>query len=290
MTATPNTSKPKTNASSSPRVKILDQVVIGRSLNLDLCEDAIHITPDFIAVIDGASSFTAKTNTVPPTPGRIATDLIKNAINAFPPTIKARDAINALTVAIATNNIFPLNDVPAAAVTIVSISRREIWQVGSTAFMEIGHQDTPVQRPYPLDIPMARLRAGYIRHLLTTTGIPSEILAETDPARDLILPFLRANVTNRNSLGPDGYGAITNTRVPDEHLIIYPIKGETGKAEIIIHTDGYPATKLTLASAETHLNNLLVEDPLCIGPLVDVKGKHPKDVSYDDRAYLRVKL
>ena len=57
---------------------------------------------------------------------------------------------------------------------------------------------------------------------------------------------------------------------------------------VVLASDGYPRILPTLAASEEALAGLLAADPLCIGPLCGTKGVRPGNVSFDDRAYVRL--
>ena len=63
-----------------------------------------------------------------------------------------------------------------------------------------------------------------------------------------------------------------------------------GVSQVVITSDGYPRILPSLQQSEDLLARLLAEDPLCIGPLRSTKGVKPGNASFDDRAYLRIRL
>jgi hypothetical protein len=58
--------------------------------------------------------------------------------------------------------------------------------------------------------------------------------------------------------------------------------------ELVIASDGYPVIERSLARSEATLARLLAKDPWCVGELLGTKGVGPGQVSFDDRAYLRL--
>lgn len=270
----------------SPSTTLLEHHLQGKHPNEARCEDSIYVGRDFLAVVDGSTTVGVHQQQCPSS-GRLASQLIVQTIDSFSPNVTAREAVDILTHVIVSDKTFDEKDAPAAAVAIVSLSRREIWQVGNITAWEVG-VEKPVVWENPMDVHVAACRGAYLRHIMLTTGIPEEALAANDPGRDIILPFLRAGKTHRNALGPEGYGCITNTPVPDEHLHVYRLKSSPGETELVLHTDGYPRTCGTLLEAEETLFELLIQDPLCMNLLPRTKGVIPGNHSYDDRAYLRV--
>ena len=60
--------------------------------------------------------------------------------------------------------------------------------------------------------------------------------------------------------------------------------------EIVLATDGYPFLKPTLAESEAALRELLRQDPMLVSLYQATKGIMQGNCSFDDRAYLRVKI
>ncbi len=61
-------------------------------------------------------------------------------------------------------------------------------------------------------------------------------------------------------------------------------------SELVMASDGYPVIAETLARSESELARLLGLDPWCVNELAGTKGVLDGQVSFDDRAYLRVRL
>jgi hypothetical protein len=60
--------------------------------------------------------------------------------------------------------------------------------------------------------------------------------------------------------------------------------------DLVLASDGYPEILPTLAETEARLAELLAEDPSCVGVLRGTKGVMAGQISFDDRAYLRLRL
>jgi hypothetical protein len=71
-------------------------------------------------------------------------------------------------------------------------------------------------------------------------------------------------------------------------VVVHPVPEEID--ELVIASDGYPFIGETLAASESELARLLAIDPWCVAELAGTKGVRPGQVSFDDRAYLRVRL
>jgi len=74
--------------------------------------------------------------------------------------------------------------------------------------------------------------------------------------------------------------------VPDSLIVVHPLPENVG--QVILASDGYPDILPTLVASEAHLARLLTRDPWCVNELRGTKGVAEGQISYDDRAYLRL--
>lgn len=269
--------------------RVIESSVIGKKHDQNLCEDAVVVTSDFAAVIDGVTDKTGY-DYAGVTGGRFAALILADAIRGLPRDVDGRTAINLLTdalrTAVASFSGAPANG-PAAVVVIYSAHRREVWQVGDATFSELGLQ--PLRQPVPLLIDEVHCRIrSTVLHQLLAEGVPADVLARTDPGRAEILPTLTSQHLHRNKPGMFGFGAIDGTPVPDEFVETYWLDDDV--TELVLFSDGYPAAYRTLAEAETQLTVLLAADPLCINELQGTKALNPELLSFDDRSYLRFSI
>jgi len=58
----------------------------------------------------------------------------------------------------------------------------------------------------------------------------------------------------------------------------------------VLASDGYPDLKETLAASEERLQEILDDDPLLFRKYKATKGMHEGNVSFDDRAYVKLKV
>jgi hypothetical protein len=254
-------------------------------------EDGMAASPFYAAVIDGATSTRsvtsgATTADLPGTPGRMAMETIRQCIAGFPPGLTLRQTADWLTEAVRSLwEIYePLGQRPTASVVLYSAARREVWQVGDCPFLLDGVEYRGAKA---VDRLLANLRARTTRRLLAEGRSTDELLA-TDPGRQAILPYLRAQVRLQNAAPTQrrAFGVVDGSEIPDAHLRVYPLT--EGPHSLILASDGYPQLLDTLEATEAHLHELLAADPLCIGPLLGTKGVRPGAASYDDRTYLRL--
>lgn len=264
---------------------IIEAQVVAKGPDRSHCEDVLFVGEDFVAVIDGATDKSGVT-VGGRSPGRAAAIACQEALGNLEPESAARHAIDVLSESVARIGAPRRADRPSAAICIFSRHRREVWQVGDVEFAFFPDQRRPVVRKR-IDVVVAEARAAFM-HALLAEGATVEELRVEDPGRELVLDLLAKQYVFRNRLGPYGYGAIDGLRVPDELLVVTQVPD--GARELVIHSDGYPVTLPTLAEAERELGRLLEEDPLCIDALRGTKAVAPGNASFDDRAYVRLRL
>ncbi|MFF2652223.1 hypothetical protein [Streptomyces sp. NPDC058045] len=260
--------------------------VIPKSGDADLCEDGFTTGSHFAAVVDGATDKTgARFDGL--TGGRFVMRTITDAIPSLSPDSDAQTAVTALTRAVAASlpEELPADIRPSASVTIYSALRREVWQVGDVGFWFKG---LPHQQPRKeVDRINASMRAAVLKAELLR-GTTEQELARTDPGRSAILPLLRrqSSFANNPKAGRLAHAVIDGRPVPGKLVTVRQVPDHI--TEVVLASDGYPAILPTLADAESHLDTLLAQDPLCMGELMGTKGVSPGNTGFDDRTYLRL--
>jgi hypothetical protein len=173
---------------------------------------------------------------------------------------------------------------PVAHVGIYSIARNEIWQISDVAYWHSGMSHSIPEKL--VDHHSSGLRAAILNAELIR-GATLDELASNDIGRKAIEPILtrQALFCNNTAAGEWAYGAIDGRKVPKELIRVHAIADQI--TELVLASDGYPAIYGSLRETEENLKNLLLKDPLCIGPLRSTKGVKPGQVSFDDRSYIR---
>ncbi|WP_241519610.1 hypothetical protein [Bifidobacterium callitrichidarum] len=198
----------------------------------------------------------------------------------------------------------PVERLQANAV-VYSVRHHEAWLFGDCQIMVNGVQIPTIKR---VDELLGELRAFITLALReqngqdrASSGAPSDVPANGspysrpdspsdfppdsgDPARDMILPFLRLQSQFANKRGPYGYfvfDGFTDPTYPIRTVPIHP--GD----EVVLASDGYPLLKPTLDESEAELQRLKRDDPALIGEYRSTKGFTPGLDSFDDRTYLR---
>lgn len=175
-------------------------------------------------------------------------------------------------------------DRPCATFSLVHLQRREVWRVGDQHVL-VGPRAVPTLSRAEHDV--ARRRAELIRGMLAA-GRSREALQQHDAAREQIQELLHGLNRRRNVDQDGGFGAVDGSDVPRRFLEVHPIPVEV--EEVVLATDGYPEVFADLARTEANLQARLERDPLLIEDPPATKGRMHGAVSFDDRAYVRVRV
>lgn len=261
-------------------MSIIEQFIQGKQ-STETCEDAIAVTPHFVAVIDGSTSktpfrlFPAMSN------GRAASQLVKEfveqeakadcTVEEFCQGVTAhiRHAYDRLAVA-DDLALLPERRATASAV-IYSIGRRELWLIGDCQALIDGRL---YENGKPYEAVIAQQRASLIQH-----GTPP---AE---ARKTIEPqLIKAMEEGQNKTYAviDGFPIFMNG--------VRTISVGDSARELVLASDGYPFLRPTLEASEQALAHQLATDPQNIHTFVATKGLKTGFFSFDDRSYIRIAL
>lgn len=271
---------------------IIEQALTGKAGDASLCEDALVITPGFAAVIDGATSksplrFSGKTT------GRVAAELLSEVVAALPADATldrfVAEAGERFIVFYRCNGILERAAVePAyrltASVAVYSDARREVWSVGDCR-LRLG--DTVFMPEKAVDVRLAGKRAAAIEAYLAQGG-SLDALRVHDVGRMSIASELREQLSAQNNPElPEAYGVIDGFTPYAADVHCYRV--EPG-SEVVLSTDGYPLPLSTLSAAEHYLGEILRDDPLCFRRYKSTKGRYDGCLSFDDRAYVRLRV
>ena len=257
-------------------------------------EDGIIVTPYFAAVIDGATAKSTFTYEGKKT-GRLAMELALEAIRDFPKDIDAAEAIGRITEKIHDfyvehNLLDELKAEPGKRFTangvIYSYARNEVWQVGDCQCI-IGNLYSSNEKE--IDAIMANARA-VVNEVALLDGATMKDLESHDPGREFIYPFLQKQAVLQNCPVKGqrfAFPVFDGFPVQMEQVNIFQV----GDAEeVVLSSDGYPHLYSTLHESECYLADILEKDPLCIRLYKSTKGIKKGNCSFDDRAYLRIKI
>jgi hypothetical protein len=276
-------------------MRLVEKFIQSKTGNPETCEDGLVMTAHHIAVIDGATN---KTGTFfgSLSPGRMATLLASEAIEAFDPSITATEAISAINKHIHAwyqkEGILEMvqDYAPSrctASLVIYSDYRKELWFVGDCQALANGKS---YQFQKEADRVLSDLRAMVI-HVELSQGTTEEQLMEKDTSRERIVEFLKLQTKLQNSphISEFTYHVIDGfSETPEKQVEVVPIMAST--TEIVLSSDGYPHLLPTLAQTEADLAIVLKEDPLCYKRYRSTKGLYRGNLSFDDRSYIRFTL
>ena len=265
-------------------MQVVERFVAGKAVDPLLCEDAVVVTEGHAAVVDGATDITGRRYGVTGvTGGRWAMAACAEAVEALPEDADAETATARLTAALASE--LPPAERPSASVTVYSRRRRQVWQIGDVAFHYRG-LPAGIGRPRK---PVDRIAADFRAAVLAAEAAAGQLdLTTSDPGRLAARALISRQGALRNTLGPYGFAAIDGREVPAPLVVVHDVPDEVD--ELVLASDGYPEIRPTLAETEARLVELLAEDPHCVGVLRGTKGVMAGQVSFDDRAYLRLRL
>jgi hypothetical protein len=269
-------------------VHVVERFVAGKAGVPLGCEDAGVVTGGHAAIVDGATDITGRRYGVPGvTGGRWAMAACVAAVEALPEDADAAAATALLTSTLAQriDPDLPPALRPSASVTIYSRRRRQLWQIGDVAFHHAGLGAGSGRPRKSLDRIAADFRAAVIAAEAASGALD---LAIVDPGRLAARALISRQGALRNTVGPYGFAGIDGRAVPPSLVVVHDVPGHVD--EVVLASDGYPEVRATLAASEARLAELLAEDPHCVGALRGTKGVMAGQVSFDDRAYLRLRL
>ena len=243
----------------------------------DDCEDGIVVSNDFAAVIDGSTSKTPTRLDPSMKNGRFAMLLISEYIKQMPANYTMYDFCRDITLRIAeeynkrgiTERMaeHPEERLTASAI-VYSNCRKEVWMVGDCqAIIDGTYYDN--SKPYEQEIAMQRAT-------LIKKG-----MSPKDARRAIEPQLIKAMLEGQNLQ----YAVIDGTPIymPGTRIV-------KASHSVVLASDGYPTLLPTLSESEEALAQHLTEDPQNISDFVATKGLVESNISFDDRAYIKLTL
>ncbi|MBW3091411.1 hypothetical protein KIH79_00280 [Bifidobacterium sp. 82T10] len=289
-------------------MRVIERCCRGKKADQSLNEDGLIVTSSFAAVVDGVTSKSVR-RLWRPSGGVVAKNLLSNAIAALPANTTMRQAQTILDGRLRAQYDIAADDAALferepwerlqANAVIYSARRHEAWLFGDCQIMVNGVQTPTVKR---VDELLGELRSFAAQALALGDGSSraqdddmasvsasaatgrAETQGTDDPARDMILPFLRLQSRFANRRGEYGYFVFDGFADPTYPIRTVPINPGD---EVVLASDGYPLLRPTLAESERELDRLRRDDPQLIHDYRTTKGFAPGRESFDDRTYLR---
>jgi len=277
-------------------MKVIEQFLKSKTNIESECEDSIFISKNFAAVIDGVTSKSTR-KYMNETSGRVCSQLIKKVLEDLPAKSSANQAVQFLTSAVFAfykeQGIeelvmnFP-NERVSACIAIYSNHKNEIWMVGDCQCFVGNYRYSNTKR---IEISLSRIRSFFIQSELSL-GKSLDTMQANDSGREFIMPILERQSLFQNALEDTDYcyGVIDGFKVPKTQIVVIKVSKFSEQTNIILATDGYPEIFSKLAQSEKYLNKILRDDPLCFKNHLSTKGVIPGNASFDDRAFLNIKL
>ena len=281
------------NIGCNAEVREAVEVLKGKK-NAQANEDGIFINQHFAAVIDGATS-KSDFQKDRKSSGKWAMELVIEAIKNFPKDITVEEAVKQITRKLhnfykANNMLEDLKEHPERRLTangvIYSYERKEIWQIGDCQ-LKAGSIYSSGEKE--IDRIMSEARAAY-NEIMLLKGLSQEDIAENDPGRDFIKPFLEKQALLQNNSASNlqyAFPVFDGFDIPIEWIKVFYVPNVN---EIIFSSDGYPMLLSSLKDSEQYLHNILEADPQCMRLYKTTKGVQKGNCSFDDRAYLRIRI
>ena len=273
--------------------RISENFIQGKSPIRQKCEDRIVITDNFVCVIDGATSksslqFDSKTQ------GVISGELIEKVLTSFDPDGGVDQLIEEINIEF--NKFYQDQRLAAhmktapvdrlnASMIVYSDHLKELWLIGDCQAMINGQKIT---NPKIIDEVLSNLRAFVIDTQLMQ-GASIEDLITSDTARETIMPFLKEQSLFQNNCFESiySYVVLDGFEINPGHIKKYKVP-DTGF--LVLATDGYPELFDNLHQSEHHLKHILENDPLCHRLFKSTKGLQAGNLSFDDRAYVKIEI
>ncbi|MBT1173853.1 hypothetical protein JS528_11030 [Bifidobacterium sp. MA2] len=289
-------------------MRVIERRCRGKHADQTLNEDGLLVTDAFACVADGVTSKSVR-SPWHPTGGVMAKDLLLSVIAGMSADAGMREVqrrvderfraeYRAHPLGLSFFEREPVERLQANAV-VYCAALGEAWLFGDCQIMVNDVQVPTVKR---VDEFMGELRSFAARALrmeredrgepddaarfrpADAPDVPRSPAGSPDPARDMILPFLRLQSRFANRRGEYGYFVFDGFTDPTYPIRVVPVRSGD---EVVLASDGYPLLRPTLAESERELERLRREDPDLIDEYRSTKGFTAGLDSFDDRTYLR---
>ena len=262
---------------------------------ISTCEDGFIVTEEYAVMIDGASA-KSKLMINGKTTGRFIMEEIKEAIPHFEEGLNANEFVRALDKALLRSyeekellDIIKddVKSIPEANVVVYSASRNELWFYGDAQAMVDGVHYT---NPKYIDEITSGVRKMVNEYYLITKEKTSEQILELDEGAKFIKPLLAMQQYFHGTNHPTklAYSCINGFGFEEEFIKIVKLGKEV--KEIVLATDGYSELFMTVKETEDFLENVIKKDPIGINEFQTFRGVGSDLNSYDDRAYVKLRL
>lgn len=280
-------------------MKIIESFICGKENNPVTCEDGLFISQHMVVVIDGV---TAKGNRLwdGKKSGCFAKEVLVQRLQemvdscdlewlagerAAEQLIRLLDETlqECVKESVCFDMDFSAEEYPRASVIFYNDVRKEVVSYGDC---QCRINDTTYSHAKKIDELNSDLRAYYLEHALLQ-GRTIEELKEDDIGRAAIQECLLMQFSFENKVGEFGYPVLNGMGMESSMMQVYKVnEGD----EVILASDGYPELGASLEESEALLSQIMEEDPMCFRRYRSTKGLKEGNVSFDDRAFCKVKV
>lgn len=257
-------------------MEIIESFVKGKR-SAELCEDGIVVTGDFAAVIDGSTSKTPFHLSPTMKNGRFAMTIISDFVRLMPADTTCLEFCQGVTRRIAEEYSragladrmaeHPEERLCASAI-VFSRERREVWMAGDCQTIVDGSFHDNAK---PDEERIARRRA----QLILGGMAPEEARRAIEPE---LICGMREGQNRR-------YAVLDGTPVYMPGVKVLP-----ARSSAVLASDGYPTLLPTLAESEEALKRQIEHDPQNVHDFLATKGVVEGNCSFDDRAYVSIRV
>ncbi|QTN00507.1 hypothetical protein ERJ70_15080 [Sediminibacillus dalangtanensis] len=274
-------------------IHLIESFLQGKRPAPELCEDMLVINEDFVAVIDGATNVSGR-KINGKSPGKLAAEIVKQTVERMDKKVTLEGMIEQINQSM--QNFYQKQELleeikrkkwlaPSACMAIYSHYHREVWQIGDCQAMIEGEL---YKNEKHLDTITANARSLYLEAELKKGKTVDDLLVR-DTGWEFIQPLILQQYYMQNDpQNQYGYEVINGFPIDLNMVQVTPVPADM--TEIILASDGYPFLRNNLSDSEVTLGKLLREDPLCFRAYKASKGLVKGNESFDDRAYIRIRV
>lgn len=276
-------------------MKLVEEFILSKSGNMDVCEDTYFCNEHFAAVIDGATSVSDRLYNGK-TQGRLAAELIRKAIA----TLNGQESIDEIIAVINEKykELYKALDLeeeifefpylcPSASMIIYSKYHHKVWMVGDCQLYCAGKLYQNIKY---VDEVFSEVRSIILQGELLKGKTVEELLGGDDIGFQLIRPLIQKQYNFQNAT-PDchlSFAVINGFPIPPELIKTVDLPHDV--EFLSLASDGYPKIMDSLEETEEELSRILKADPLCIYENRSTKGIANHNRSFDDRTYIKIQI
>lgn len=274
--------------------RIVESNVISKTGRMEDCEDRIFVGRHFLAVIDGATSkddllYHGKSR------GILASELIADQLGKIPGDWSLAEIVASLTERI--YNFYVEEKIEnsvrenphqriSASLVIFNKQKQDVWLIGDC---QVNLNGRIIVNTKIGDTILSNVRAMYLASEIQKGKTIGNLQAD-DTGRSFILPLLiRQSIFQNNPTAKKySYPVVDGFPINMNDLIGAQVSDED--RWLVLASDGYPKLGKNLDESEEYLRNLMKKDPLLFQNYQSTKGLYSGNISYDDRAYVKILL